>query len=102
MADPRPVGDTTEQLDPVLAKRARASELANLGKRLGYSVILIAIAEIYSQCARAIVRSRLWASGDESADLPTVGDILAEMTQGRIDGAAYDADWPKRARTSLW
>ncbi|MCB1028016.1 MAG: hypothetical protein R2704_10375 [Microthrixaceae bacterium] len=43
MADPRPVGDTTEQLDPVLAKRARASELANLGKRLGYSVILIAI-----------------------------------------------------------
>ena len=29
--------------DPVLAKRARASELANMGKRLGYSVILIAI-----------------------------------------------------------
>jgi uncharacterized protein len=72
------------------------------GGKLPRTVILIAIEEIYSQCARAIVRSRLWASGDESADLPTVGDILAEMTQGRIDGAAYDADWPKRARTSLW
>lgn len=72
------------------------------GGKLPRTVILIAIEEIDSQCARAIVRSRLWASGDESADLPTVGDILAEMTQGRIDGAAYDADWPKRARTSLW
>ena len=72
------------------------------GGKLPRTVILIAIAEVYSQCARAIVRSRLWASGDESAGLPTVGDILAEMTQGRIDGAAYDADWPERARTSLW
>lgn len=83
------------------ADQGLRESFAKAGK-LPRTVILIAIAEIYSQCARAIVRSRLWASGDESAGLPTVGDILAEMTQGRIDGAAYDADWPKRARTSLW
>ena len=35
--------DPVPSSDPVLAKRARASELANLGKRLGYSVILIAM-----------------------------------------------------------
>lgn len=35
--------DPNTPIDPVLAKRARASELANLGKRLGYSVIGIAI-----------------------------------------------------------
>ena len=39
--EPQP--DQEPQSDPVLVKRARASELANLGKRLGYSVILIAI-----------------------------------------------------------
>ncbi|WP_284165753.1 pyridoxamine 5'-phosphate oxidase family protein [Frigidibacter sp. SD6-1] len=72
------------------------------GGKCPRTVILIAIEEIYSQCARAIVRSRLWSSGDESAGLPTMGDILAEMTQGRIDGAAYDADWPRRAKASLW
>lgn len=66
------------------------------------TVALIAIEEIYSQCARAILRSALWTGGDRSQGLPTVGDILAEMTQGRIDGAAYDAEWPGRAATTMW
>ncbi len=66
------------------------------------SVIVIQIAEVYSQCARALIRSALWTSGDESQGLPTVGDMLREITQGRIDGAAYDADWPGRAAQTLW
>ncbi|MCY1128685.1 pyridoxamine 5'-phosphate oxidase family protein [Frigidibacter sp. RF13] len=70
--------------------------------KLPRTVILIGIEEVYSQCARALLRARVWTSGDESAGLPTVGDMLAELTQGRIDGAAYDADWPRRAKASLW
>lgn len=66
------------------------------------SVIVIKIAEIYTQCARAIMRAGLWVSGDESKELPSAGDILGEMTKGQIDGAAYDAEWPDRARTSMW
>jgi len=66
------------------------------------SVIVIAIAEVYSQCARALIRSRLWQDGDRSAGLPTVGQILAEMTAGGIDGASYDAEWPGRAARTLW
>ncbi len=65
------------------------------------TVIVIAIAEIYTQCARAPMRAGLW-SRDDSAGLPSAGDILAEMTQGEIDGAAYDADWPERAAKSMW
>lgn len=65
------------------------------------SVIVITIAEVYSQCARALMRSQTWTSGDESDGLPSVGDMLAEVEAG-FDGAAYDADWLPRATKTLW
>ena len=66
------------------------------------TVIVIRIAEVYSQCARALIRSALWSGGDQSAGLPTVGDMLREITEGRIDGKAYDAEWPGRAAQTMW
>lgn len=66
------------------------------------SVIVIRIGEIYTQCARAPMRARLWTSGDESADLPTVGEILAEQTDGEEGGKAYDEAWLPRAEKSMW
>ncbi len=65
------------------------------------TVIVIAITEVYSQCARALIRAALW-QGDQSQGLPTVGDMLREVTEGAIDGAAYDADWPGRAARTMW
>jgi PPOX class probable FMN-dependent enzyme len=65
-------------------------------------VIVIAIAEVYTQCARALIRSELWRGHGPPADLPTVGDILSEATAGRIDGAGYDAEWPIRAAGTMW
>jgi uncharacterized protein len=66
------------------------------------TVIVIKIAEVYSQCARALIRSGLWTVGDQSAGLPTVGDMLREITNGSIDGATYDAEWPDRAAKTMW
>lgn len=66
------------------------------------TVIVITIAEVYSQCARALIRSALWTSGDQSAGLPSVGDMLREITEGGIDGAAYDTEWPARAAKTMW
>ena len=65
------------------------------------TVIVIKIAEVYSQCARAIKRSGLWTSGDESSGLPTTGQMLADAKAG-FDGAAYDAGWAERAKGSMW
>lgn len=65
------------------------------------SVVVVHIAEVYSQCARALMRARTWSSGDESADLPTVGQMLAEMEDG-FDGAEYDAAWGARAAKTMW
>ncbi|WP_321831103.1 pyridoxamine 5'-phosphate oxidase family protein [Thalassovita sp.] len=66
------------------------------------SVTVIRIDEIYVQCARAIMRSKLWSGEDESGDLPSIGEILSAMTDGDIDGDAYDREWPDRAAQSMW
>lgn len=65
------------------------------------TVIVIAIEEVYCQCARALMRSRLWSAGDQAQGLPTVGDMLREIATG-FDGAAYDAEWPARASGTMW
>jgi predicted pyridoxine 5'-phosphate oxidase superfamily flavin-nucleotide-binding protein len=72
------------------------------GGKLPRSVIIIKIAEIYSQCARAVMRAGLWADGDLSEGLPTVGDMLREMTSGEFDGTTYDQSWAARAKETLW
>lgn len=64
-------------------------------------VIVIALAEVYVQCARALLRSGLWGR-DDSAGLPSVGDMITEITDGGIDGAAYDREWPGRAAQTMW
>ena len=64
------------------------------------TVIVIAITEVYSQCARALIRAGLWGR-DETAGLPTVGDMLRGVKAG-FDGAEYDADWPGRAARTMW
>jgi uncharacterized protein len=65
------------------------------------TVIVMTVEETYFQCARAIVR---W-NPDKRVDpktLPTPGQILADMSENRVGGDAYDKEWPERARQSLW
>ncbi|WP_170456493.1 pyridoxamine 5'-phosphate oxidase family protein [Ruegeria arenilitoris] len=71
------------------------------GKRPA-TVIVIEIGEIYTQCARALMRAETWTGGDLSADLPTVGEILAEVSQGEEGGARYDREWGARAAKTMW
>jgi uncharacterized protein len=68
------------------------------------TVIVMTVEEIYFQCARAIVRSELWNPERrvDLAELPTPGQILAEMSQNTVGGDAYDKAWPERAAKSLW
>ncbi len=72
--------------------------------KLPRTVIAIDITQVYFQCARAIKRARLWKAGSQSAalNLPTVGDMLKEITKGPFDGKEYDANWPARAEKTLW
>ncbi|MBY0338900.1 MAG: pyridoxamine 5'-phosphate oxidase family protein [Acetobacteraceae bacterium] len=65
------------------------------------SVAVIRVETIYFQCARAVIRARLWEP-HAKPDLPTAGEILAAMTAGEVGGPAYDAEWPGRAAKTMW
>jgi hypothetical protein len=91
-------GDAQVSVDPDL--------LASFGVKgkAPRTVIVMTVAEIYFQCARAIVRSELW-NPDKRVDpktLPTPGQILADMSEHRVGGEEYDRAWPERARQTLW
>ncbi len=66
------------------------------------SVVLSTIDEIYTQCARAPMRAGLWSGDAAPDDLPTVGELLAEATNGAQGGRDYDNDWLERAVQTMW
>ena len=72
--------------------------------KLPRTVIVMTVEEIYFQCARAIVRSDLWNPDKHVApgELPTPGQILAELSANRVGGEQYDREWPERARQTMW
>lgn len=71
--------------------------------RMPATVIVVSIHEIYTQCARALMRSGLWTqSSDVAETLPTAGEILAEMTDGEEGGKPYDDAWGPRAAKTMW
>ena len=68
------------------------------------SVLVVQVERVYFQCARAILRSALWdpAHQVERASLPSVGRILDDLTQSRIEAASYDASLDGRIKTTLY
>ena len=68
------------------------------------TVTVISVVSVYFQCARAIHRSDLWnpARHVDPKSLPTPGRILEVTSRTAIDGNAYDAEWPERAKKSMW
>ena len=67
------------------------------------SALRVTIREAYFQCARAILRAALWdtIARIDAKTLPTAGELLKE-TEDSFDAAAYDRDWPARAKTTMW
>lgn len=67
-------------------------------------VLMIKVESVFFQCARAVLRSRLWdpAAAMRNAALPSPGAILAALSDNGIDGEKYDAELPDRLRTTLY
>jgi len=65
---------------------------------------VVSVDRVYFQCARAILRSRLWdaARHVERSSLPSVGRILDDITRSRIDAASYDASLAARLKSTLY
>lgn len=80
---------------------ALCESFAYKGKR-PRSITIIRVAEVYSQCARALMRAKIWEQADDSEGLPSMGDVLKELSEGAFDGASYDRDWAARAKETMW
>ncbi|MEO0359115.1 MAG: pyridoxamine 5'-phosphate oxidase family protein [Pseudomonadota bacterium] len=65
------------------------------------SVIVMTVGEVYSQCARALMRANVWDGTDDSGGLPSMGDILKAQKAG-FDARTYDREWAARAAKTLW
>ena len=68
------------------------------------SVLVIKVDKVFFQCAKAIVRSKLWdpKTQVERSSLPTPGAILAEITEGKLGGPEHDRVAPERLKATIY
>src|SRR5215475_9154049 len=68
------------------------------------TVLVVTAERVYFQCPKALVRSRLWSADAQIArsELPSTGEILQSLSKGNIDGAAYDAAYPRRIEETIY
>jgi hypothetical protein len=66
-------------------------------------VLVVTAERVYFQCPKALVRSRLWSKEAQisRSELPSTGEMLQALDRG-IDGAAYDAAYPKRLEETIY
>ncbi|MBL8596481.1 MAG: pyridoxamine 5'-phosphate oxidase family protein [Devosia sp.] len=85
-------------VDPGLLER-----FAVAGKR-PRSMLVIHIESVFFQCSRALIRSELWnpARHLPRSALPSTGQMLAAVTDQRIDGETYDRELPPRLKATLY
>src|SRR5882757_2699354 len=68
------------------------------------SVLVIAVEQVFFQCAKAIARSKLWdpSMHVERSTLPTSGKILAEISGGKLGGDEHDRNYPQRIKETIY
>jgi PPOX class probable FMN-dependent enzyme len=72
--------------------------------KLPRCILIVHIESIYFHCSKAIVRSRLWdeATKIDRKALPSTGSIIAELSEGKLGGEAYDREAPEKIKAQLY
>jgi uncharacterized protein len=72
--------------------------------KLPRCMLIVHIESIYFHCSKAIVRSKLWdvETKIDRKSLPSTGTIVAELSQGKLGGEAYDRAMPERIKAQLY
>ena len=91
-------GTATISVEPALLQRFA------MGDKAPKCVLVIRVETVYFQCARAILRSRLWdpPAPEIATSIPSPGKILEAITDAQIDGGKYDRELPERQRDTLY
>lgn len=69
------------------------------GDRQPATVIVITLGEMYTQCAKALMRADLW--GGARPSVPTAGAFRREI-QSDFDAESHDAGYAEYARGRMW
>ena len=70
--------------------------------KLPATVLLVTVGEIYMQCAKAIMRSKLWGGRDRPKAVPSMGEMIAAHTGGLVEPVSYDAEAPQRLLDTMY
>lgn len=68
------------------------------------SVLIVHVESVFFQCSRALIRAELWNPDRHvpRSALPSTGQMLAAVTQDRIDAETYDRELPPRLKQTLY
>ncbi|MGZ8157031.1 MAG: pyridoxamine 5'-phosphate oxidase family protein [Burkholderiales bacterium] len=76
----------------------------DMDSKLPRSVIVVHVETVFFQCSRAIWRSKLWdpATFIDRTSLPSLGRMIADISNSRIEAAQYDDGLYERLKGSLY
>jgi len=85
-------------VDPALLERFAVKD------RAPRTVLIIHVESVFFQCSRALIRSELWNPEKQlpRTALPSTGQMLAAVTDQRIDAETYDRELPPRLKATLY
>lgn len=99
------VGETLRVNGQAMISTAPALlERFSVGGRLPRSVIVVRVDTVFFQCSRAVWRSKLWdpAQHIERSSLPSLGRMIEDISQARINAETYDKGLYERLKSSLY
>ena len=72
--------------------------------RLPRCVLEVKAERVYTQCPKALVRSRLWSADAQidRSELPSAGEMLQALSAGGIDGKSYDEAYPQLLKETIY
>ena len=88
----------------VLSTNAELRESFAMDDKIPACVVIITVDSIYTQCQKAIVRSKLWdpSTHISRSALPSSGQMMEALSDGSFDGKAHDAAYPERLKNTIY
>ena len=76
----------------------------SVGGKPPRSVIVVRVDTVFFQCSRAVFRAQLWdpAQHIDRGSLPSLGTMLADISQSRINAENYDRGLYERLKAALY
>ena len=66
------------------------------------SLLVVRVTSLFMQCAKAIMRSKLWDGRVRPEGLPTMGQLIASQVPGLVDPPTMDGTYPEQLRSRMY